>query len=305
MEKERITMSDMIIQTINDNLLSAEEEVEIMDVLRGRGEEREKKRMSRCLAGVIEAEMQKKVEEGGIKESTKNRYYPIYRRCFKENKIGNMDSSELTEEIIQDYIIEAHESFGLNRNDMTFFIGFLQIGINKLSEDGMLDFIPDKKIYKNYIETKQDKNFIYNPYPKEETKKIMEWVEKHLDDVRGLAVALWLLGDISPEEIIKLKKQDLVVSSGNKTDNIRMIRKPNADSYLLLTDERNRLIKAALDLHPSDGLEYIFMVKKENRWIRLNSHSLSIKLYYICRNIGKAVTYRAFHSCDVIEGSDW
>ena len=263
MEKNRTTMTDMIIQTIIDNQLSAEEEIEIMDVLRGRGEEREKKRMSRCLAGVIEVEMLKKVEEGVIKESTKNRYYPIYRRCFKENKIGNMDSSELTEEIIQDYIIEAHESFGLNRNDMTFFIGFLQIGINKLAEDGMLDFIPDKKIYKNYIETKQDKNFIYNPYPEEETKKIMEWVEKHPDDVRGLAVALWLLGDISPEEIIKLKKQDLVDSSGNKTDNIRMIRKPNAVSYLLLTDERNRLIKAALDLHPSDGLEYIFMVKKK------------------------------------------
>ena len=301
MRGERITVFDMILQIIDGNQLSAEEETEIFGILEQRGRKRESARMSKCLAGVIEAEMQKKVDEGIIKESTKNRYHPIFRRCFQETIIGNMASSDLSEEIIREYIIEAHESFGLNRTEMTLFMGFLQTGLNWMSEKGMLNFEPDKKLYKNYIEAERGRNLIYNPYSVEETEAIMNWVEKHPDDMRGLAVALWLHGDISPEEIVKLKKKDLVDSSGNNsTDSVTVIQTPDADSYLHLTEKRNQIIKAALKLHSDEEQDYIFMAREGRRWKRLNDKSIQLKLYYICEDIGEGVVYRAFHHNDVI-----
>ena len=114
----KVTVYDMILQIINGNQLSITEETEVLRILRKREEDRETVRMSRCLAGVIEAEMQRKLEEGIIKESTKSRNHPVYRRCFLETKTGNMDASELSELKIKEFIIDAHESFGLTRNEM-------------------------------------------------------------------------------------------------------------------------------------------------------------------------------------------
>lgn len=287
MEKERITMSDMIIQTINGNQLSAEEEVEIMKFLRERGEEREKKRMSRCLAGVIDGELKKKVEQGIYKESTVWRYHPIYKRCFQETKIGNMDAAELSESIIKEYIMEAHESFGLTRNEMYLFMRMLQIGINKMSELKLLNFVPDKKIYRSYVENDKGIKYIENPYSPEETNKIMEWVENNFSDVRGLAVALWLSCDISPEEIVTLKKddcwendKDLVIGKG-----------------IFVDSQKLRYVTEAFKLHPANE-QYVFMIKKDGRWRKLNERSLQIKLYYMCQDIG--ITFRAFHKNEAI-----
>lgn len=302
MEKERITVFDMIVQVVDGNQLHEDEEIELMKILRRRGEEREEKRMSRCLAGIVEIEMRKKVQEGIIKASTKHRYQPIYRRCFLETEFGNLDAAEITESAVKEFIIEAHESFGLNRNERMCFMGLLQTGLNKMSEDEMLDFVPDKKIYKNYIEIENGKNFILNPYFEEETKCIFDWIKRHPDDIRGLAVGLWFLGEIAPEEIIRLKREDLKDSCGNNTGEATVIKKSDADSYLSLTDMRSKIIHAALDLHPDGGLEYIFMIKKENRWRRLVDNSLSIKLYYICQDIG--IKYKAFHKNDVITCGD-
>lgn len=285
MEKERMTIYDMILQIINSNQLSADEEAEVLGILRKREEERESARMSMCLAGVIEAEMQKKVEDGIIKQSTKDRYHPVYRRCFLETKTGNMAASELSDSIIQEFIMEAHEFFGLNRNDMHLFMGMLQMGLNKMSDTGLLTFSPNKKLYRGYIESDRGIRYIDNPYSDEETNKIMSWVENNFFDSRGLAVALWLSSNISPEEIVSLGKEDCWdsdsgVGKGLFRDNIKM-----------------RYVSTALKLHPENE-EYIFMVKKDGGWKKLNERSLQIKLYYICQDIG--ITYRAFHKNETI-----
>lgn len=285
MKEQKITVFDMVLQLIQGNQLSPEEEAELMEVLTRRGEEREEKRKSRCLAGVIEAEMQRKVEDGIIKQSTKNRYYPIFRRCFLETKIGNMPASELSDSVIREFIIEAHEFMGLNRNDMYFFMGMLQTGLNKMSDAGFLAFNPDRKLYRGYIESDRGIRYIDNPYSEEETKELMKWIESHFEDSRGLAVALWLSSDISPEEIVALTKEKCW-DSGN-----------GMEKGIFRQDTKKRLITAAFNLHPENE-EYIFMVKKDGKWRKLNERSLQIKLYYICQDIG--ITYRAFHKNETI-----
>jgi len=286
MEKERMTIYDMILQIINSNQLSADEEAEVLGILRKREEEREKKRMSRCLAGVIEEKMQKMVEEGIIKEATKTRYHPIYKRCFLETNFGNLDATEITEAEVEEFIIEAHESFGLNRNDMLCFMGLLQKGLNELSDRGLLTFVPDKQMYRSYVESDRENKYIDNPYSEEETERIMKWIEEHSDtDIRALAVGLWLTGNISPEEIIGLKKDDCWNSDNG------------IEKGIFKEDEKKKYVTEAFKLHP-DEEQYIFMLKKEGRWRRLNERSLQIKLYYICRSIG--ITYRAFHKNEII-----
>lgn len=286
MERERITVYDMMVQVIQGNQLSAGEEAEIMAVLQERGEEREKKRMGRCLAGVIEAEMQKKVEAGIIMEAAKKLYHPIYRRCFLETNPGNLDAAEITEAGIEEFIIEAHESFGLNRHDMLCFMGLLQIGLNELSDRGLLTFVPDKKMYRSYVEFDRGIKYIDNPYSVEETKSIMEWIEEHSDtDTGALAVGLWFTRDISPEEIIALKKDDCWYSDSG------------IEKGIFKEDEKKKYVTEAFKMHP-DEEQYIFMLKKEGRWRRLNERSLQIKLYYICRDIG--IRYRAFHKNETI-----
>ena len=285
MEKEKITVFDMILQIIDQ--LSIEEEVEIMGILRKREEEREKKRMSRCLAGIAEQELQKRVDKGEIKETTKTRYHPIYKRCFLETDFGNLDATEITEAEVEEFIIEAHESFGLNRNDMLCFMGLLQAGLNELSDRGLLTFVPDKKMYRSYAESDKGNKYIDNPYSEEETESIMKWIEEHsATDIRALAVGLWFTGNISPEEIIGLKKDDCWNSDGG------------LEKGIFKEDEKKKYVTDAFKLHSDEEQQYIFMVKKESRWRRLNARSLQIKLYYICQSIG--IKYRAFHKNDII-----
>lgn len=298
MDNNKVTIGQMVIQMIQGDQLSAAEESEIKKILEERQGKREEDRLTRCLAGIIDADLTQKVESGQIKEATKRRYHPVYKRCFVDGKIGNMDASELTESLIRDAIIDAHESFGLDRNEIMCFMGMLQTGLNKMSEEGMLNFMPDKKMFKTYFEVDKGTNYIDNPYSIEEMEDIMAWVDRNPTDARGLAVGLWLSGRISPEEIINLKKECLDDVGAASTGNLPAIKMPDSDRYLKLTSVRKRMIDSALALQSNNGMEYIFMVEKEHRWRKLTKKTLQIKLYYICEDLG--IKYKAFHINDVI-----
>ena len=166
-------------------------------------------------------------------------------------------------------------------------MNMLKTGINKMSDLKLLNFAPNKKMFRGYVENDKGIKYIGNPYSQEETNKIMEWVENDFFDVRGLAVALWLSADISPEEIVALKKEDCW-----KNDNDLIIGKG-----IFEEDKKLRYVTEAFKLHPADE-QYVFMVKKDGRWRKLNERSLQIKLYYICQDIG--ITYRAFHKNEII-----
>ena len=298
MEGNKVTMGQMIIQMIQGDQLSITEESEILGILEERHRKREEEKMDRCLAGVIERVLTENVEKGKIKEATKKRYHPIYRRCFLDSNIGNLDASELTEALIKEIIIDAHETLGTSRNDMLYFMGLLQIGLNKMSEEGMLNFMPNKKLYITFAEAEKENNYRDNPYSIEEMEDLMAWIDRNPDDVRGLAVGLWLSGGISPEEIVNLKKECLEDSGTTSTGGFTAIKRPGSDRYLRLTNVRQRILDAALKIQSENGMEYIFMVEKEHRWRKLTKKSLQIKLYYICEDLG--IKYKAFHCNDVI-----
>lgn len=298
MEGNKVTMGQMIIQMIQGDQLSITEESEILGILEERQRKREEEKMGRCLAGVIESVLTEKVREGKIKAASKKRYHPIYKRCFVETIIGNMDASELTEALIKEIIIDAHETLGTSRNDMLYFMGLLQIGLNKMSEEGLLNFMPNKKLFITFAEAEKETNYRDNPYSIEEMEDLMAWVERNPDDVRGLAVGLWLSGGISPEEIIDLKKECLEDSGATSAGELTTIKRPGSDRYLRLTSVRKRILDAALQIQSNNGMEYVFMVEKEHRWRKLTKKSLQIKLYYICEDLG--IKYKAFHCNDVI-----
>ena len=142
----------------------------------------------------------------------------------------------------------------------------LQTGLNKMAEEDMLRFVPVKHVYKEYLGSGSGIKYIDNPYSAEETEKIKEWVDLHPRDIRGLAIGLWLTGNVSLMEIANLKKKD--VHKG-----------------LFIKWERARLISKALQMNPQNG-NYVFMVINEGNLEKLTAQGLMMKLYHVCNRLG-------------------
>lgn len=168
--------------------------------------------------------------------------------------------------------MQAGKLYQSNQNSMTCFMGLLQGGLNRMEEDSMLGFIPDRQLYKKYIEKVMGITYISNPYGEEKTK-IMGWVDRHPDDIRGLAVGLWFTGEISAAQIASLKKED-------------------CGRGILKKEERAKYISMALKLQPKNG-SYVFMAERKGGWEKLMARSLQTKLYYICDDLG--IEYRRIH----------
>ena len=138
----------------------------------------------------------------------------------------------------------------------------------------------------------KEKYGIERPYEGEDLEKIAAWLEQNPEDVRGLAVAFWLLGEISMEEIVNLRPSDLVSCSDEDAITIR--RNTSVD-ILLLTPERKRIIHAALNLYNGRGKEYVFMTESRGKLRKLSETGLLVKLAAICRQVD--VTYKAPLKC--------
>lgn len=291
MNETKITVCNMLIQMITGNQLSLDDELEIKNVLEKREKEREEAKRNRCLSGIIEKELKKQMEMGVISEATGLRYQSILRRCFIDTTYGNLDASSLSESVVQEFIIETHESYGLTRNEMTFFIKLLKLGLNIMSQMQLINFTPQKKMFKNCIQKEHGIHHVCNLYPKKDTDLIIEWIENHPSDTRALALGLWFSGGICPLQIINLKKEDCWGSS-DMNEKIAGL-----DRNIFNEWKRAEIIRKAINLHPEDT-NYVFMVKKEGTWRKLTEKSLQVKLYYICQSLG--IKYRAFHQNEII-----
>lgn len=287
MIETKFTISKMITQIITENQLSLDEELDIKKLL----EERVEARKDRCLAGIIEKELDESMKTGQLNESTKQRYYPILRRCFMDTVYGNLDASSLSEAVIQEFVLEALETYNLNRNDLLFFTGMLMLGLNKMSQRGLISFDPDKKILKSYIDPVDEFRYIRNPYSEKETDLIMEWIEDHPTDTRALAIGLWLSGGLCPMQIINLKKEEYFGNSNMPDITISF------DKNIFNVWQRFNYIRKAAKLHSEDTI-YVFMVEKNGIWKKLTGRSLQVKLYHICQDIG--IKYKSFHQNEVI-----
>ena len=96
----------------------------------------------RCLAEVVGAELMQKMDTEDTR--TKVMYQNIYQKCFKENRIGRMDSSKLSEAIIKKYQREVIELYGLGEEEITVFMDMFQSGLEKLENYGILVFFSTK-----------------------------------------------------------------------------------------------------------------------------------------------------------------
>lgn len=264
-KEDKITVLCQIVnQIIDDN--QVQDEDTIRKILEEKVKMKEEDRGA-CLVSVIETELEKAIKSGQICESSVRMYQTVFNKSIKNSEIGNMSATELSDILIRKFVLQAEKTYGMDRTRLKCFTGMVQTGLNKMSEEDMLDFVPDKHVYKDYLMCSgREIQYIDNPYTDAETEKIKEWIEMHLDDTRGLAIGLWFCGETSLEEIANLKKEDCHISIFKKW-------------------ERAQIISRALNLHPKNE-KFVFMEIKEKRLEKLTPQGFQLKLYHICNKLG-------------------
>lgn len=292
MEKPTVRMVDLVTGLIADGRLTATEEASLRDLLVQRADEQE----GMSLAGYIERE---------AKEATDlqlERLWEIqdrlYRYCIRGSSIADKRVSELTEDDIRRYIIQTAESYEMDKNSWFVFLTMLQRALNAMSFEGVLGFDPPSGMQFKFYYLASRKQGVERPYAGLEWRKIRDWLEQNPQDAIGLALALWFEGEISPKEIIGLKKTDLLDSDGECSESPTVIKKNDSEDYLLLTKKRKQIIRAALDLYPDVNREYVFMVRGKKRLKKLPKKSLQEKMESICGEL--EIVYKSFRCTDMI-----
>lgn len=301
MEEKIITMTDMIVKIIKENQITPGDEDLIRDLLEGRKRERDERRVCRCLAEYVEKEMD--ILLSCHEKDNKEKCSRLSRMCFRESRIGNRDIREVSASDIRKLIILTEEMNRIGSRDRMFFMMVLQHTLKELDRKGILNFTPPKKIFSDYKAAMDRVTFIDNPYTLEEEHKIMEWINASQHDMRGLAVGMWLASDITAEEIVGLKKENLMDSDGIYSENPTVLKKNGIEDYLAIDGRRGKLIRDALNIHAGRDLEYIFMSgDNEGVWRKMPSRSLPLKMSFICREIG--IAYKPFKCTDAIKWHD-
>lgn len=186
---------------------------------------------------------------------------------IRESEFGNIPATELSDMLVRKFVLQAEKIYEMDRTRLKCFTGMVQTGLNKLAEEDMLDFAPEKHIYKNYLMcSDRGIQYIKNPYSAEETEKIKEWIELHPDDIRGMAIGLWFTGDVSLLEIANLKREECHKDIFKKW-------------------KRARFVAKALELHPKNK-DYVFMAINDGKLEKLTPQSFQMKLYHVCNRLG-------------------
>lgn len=254
----------MVRQIIDEDKLLDEDE--IRKILKEKGKKEEEDRGT-CLATVIEKELEKAIKSGQICESNVGLYQSVFEECFEKNEIGKIPAAELSDLIIKKFVLQIDKTYEVNRTKIKCFTGMLQTGLNKMAEEDMLGFVPDRHIYRNYLMYPgREIHYIDNPYNAEETEKIKEWIELHPDDIRGMAIGLWFTGDVSLLEIANLKREECHKDIFKKW-------------------KRARFVAKALELHPKNK-DYVFMAINDGKLEKLTPQSFQMKLYHVCNRLG-------------------
>lgn len=264
-KEDKITVLCQIVnQIIDDNQLPDEDA--IRKILAEKVKMKEEDR-GICLASVIEKELENAIRTGQICEENAGMYWSVFDKSIKNSEIGNMPVAELSNMLIKKFVLQAGKTYERNKTQLKCFTGMLQTGLNKMAEEDMLGFVPDRHIYRNYLMyPDREIHYIDNPYSSEEIEKIKEWIELHPKDIRGLALGLWFAGDVSLAEIANLKKED-------------------ANKGILRKYKRARFITRALKLHSQRG-DYVFMVINDGQWEKFTPQGFMMKLYHICNKLG-------------------
>ena len=271
---EKVDMFLQIKKVIMTDGLSVAEEYKLLDILRSRINGK-----SKCLASVIDQEMRVYEDENFVFDNYRDYYLNITKKYFWETETGIMQATMLSGKIINEFIIEVKKQLGLKGEEEYAFMQLLQIGLNKLEEDGSLNFSPDKLLYRRFVASKRPMTFIKNPYSEAETKKIMQWADSHPADIRSLAITLWFTKGITLHDIVSLTKKDCGGRRGKSIE--------RGGVELFPSPIRSKIVKRALATHPST-VEYVFSIPKADYsgWEQLTEQGLLIKLSRICKDTG-------------------
>ena len=147
-KEDKITvLCQVVSQIIADNQLLDE------DKIRKILEEKVKKKEEDskiCLASIIEKELVCAIQSGQICEENAEMYWSVFEKSIKKSEIGNMPAKELSDILIKKFVLQAGKVYEMDRTRLKCFTGMLQTGLNKMSEEDMLGFVPEKHVYKNY-----------------------------------------------------------------------------------------------------------------------------------------------------------
>lgn len=295
MEERDITMADMIMKIIQGNQLTAGEEDAVGELLLRRQAERDESRDYRCLAEYVDAAIKRTLRRQGKEAWEKYSYFN--KRYVKESRVGNLDTAGLTAADIRRLVVLTAGTYRMGSEDRLFFLSMLQYALNLMEKKDASNFaVPE--LYRECARAEGRITFIENPYTEEETKRIMEWINRNKYDMIGLAVGLWLAMDISPEEIVGLRKECLMDADGVCIDKPIVLKKNEAEDYIALAGIRGGIIQAALKLHGDMDLEYIFMSDSGGSWKKMLGRCLPQKMSFICKDLG--IIYQPFKSTDAI-----
>lgn len=263
-------------KSIMGNYFSIVEEYELWTLLGQRIKEGRK-----CLATAI---VEKVAENDGIIKShikCRNLYLSILKKCFWETETGTINAEKLTSKIINDFIILVREEFGLKEYEECVYMQMLQMGLNKLEDEGLLKFNPDRLMYRKYAASKVSISYISNPYSEEETEKILEWAKTHPASVLTQATSLWFTKGLTLEDIVNLTKRNC----WDNRRNSECIRREGIE--LFRSPIRAEIVRRALNTHPSK-VEYVFSVPTSDGsgWRKLTERGLLINLKHICKELG-------------------
>lgn len=242
------------------------------------------KEHNRCLAVVIFDEIAENKKES--MKTYKSLCIFVLEKCFWKTETGCMDASKLSSKKIGAFITEVMEKFNLKEIEKAIFIQLLEIGLVRLEERGLLNFIPDRMLSRKYIASKSAISYIQNPYTKEETEKFMEWTEEHPADVRAQAVSLWFTKGLTLTDIVTLTKK----GCWGDSKHVGCIEREGME--LFRSTVRSQIVRRALDTHPKN-VQYIFAVPNSDYsgWERLTERGLLLKLKAICKKTG--IPYKA------------
>ena len=270
---EKVDMFLQMKEVIMADELSVEEEYKLLDILSGRINGK-----SKCLASVIDHEMRVFENEKYAFDDHRDFYLNVTQKYFWRAEKGIMPAAMLSAKTIKEYIIEVKEQLGPKWEEEYAFMQLLQIGLNKLEEDGALNFSPDKLLYRRFAASKSTMTFIKNPYSEAETQKIMQWADSHPADIRSLALSLWFTKGLTLHDIVSLTKKDCCSKQGKNIE--------REGIQLFPSPIRSKIVKRALATHPSS--EDVFSVPNSDYtgWERLSEKGLLIKLGYICKETG-------------------
>lgn len=259
-----------------------------------------------------------KLKTKNIQEQTYNRYELDFKRFIKNTDFGKMEVCNVTEEILEDFVINAILEYDLTAKSFsqlrTILNGMFKYAKKKkFTRISISAFFQDLDLSKNMFRKNQknDEDEVFTDF---EVKQITNYVKDNIT-IWNLAVLLAFQTGLRVGELTALKPEDInwkeCTISVNKTE-IKIKDKVTGKFTLEVADhaktakgEREVIfpdhviwtLKEIMNINPNGT--YLF--ENENGK-RIRGTTINRKLYTICKNLG--IPVRSIHKARKTYGTE-